>query len=398
MSAVNYSKWDHIEVSDDEDDTHPNIDTPSLHKWRHEARLQREAEQKQKEEKLLKEKKATEKELARKKALLEKSKAQEASSKEAAAAAAEKLRLEDLAKELADVEKKAEDLEAAEAALEAEKKKQPWNVDTLSKPGFDHSSINKSKSKWEQERDLTEEEKATRMAKFIKENREKIREFGMLRKWEDSKKYLQENLHLVCEDTANDLVVWCVNLEIDDKHDLMEHVAHQVISLQFMLELSKQLDVDPRSTVNTFFYRMEKAKQAEDQQYVKGFNEELAAFKDRIRKRAKEKVDAAVAEYEEEERQKRLGPGGLDPADVFESLPEELQKCFESQDIELLKETMTKLPDEEARYHLDRCIKSGLWVPDANKNAAAAADADADADANADADADAEEVYSAVDS
>merc|ERR1739838_496458 len=136
-----------------------------------------------------------------------------------------------------------------------------------------------------------------------------------------------------------------------------------------------------------------------DQQYVKGFNEELAAFKDRIRKRAKEKVDAAVAEYEEEERQKRLGPGGLDPADVFESLPEELQKCFESQDIELLKETMTKLPDEEARYHLDRCVKSGLWVPDANKNAAADADADAaDEDADADsADADAEEeVYTAV--
>ena len=27
--------------SDDEDDTHPNIDTPSLFKWRHEARVQR---------------------------------------------------------------------------------------------------------------------------------------------------------------------------------------------------------------------------------------------------------------------------------------------------------------------------------------------------------------------
>ena len=27
---VDYRKWDHIEVSDDEDDTHPNIDTPSL--------------------------------------------------------------------------------------------------------------------------------------------------------------------------------------------------------------------------------------------------------------------------------------------------------------------------------------------------------------------------------
>jgi len=371
MSGLNYSKWDNIEVSDDEDDTHPNIDTPSLFKWRHEARVQRMEEQKQKEEKILKEKQAAEKELARKKALLDQAKTKEVPE-------AKTIKVDDLAKELKEVEKKKKELEKAEADLEKEKKKQPWNVDTLSKPGFDHSSINKSKSKWEQERELTEEEKADRMAKFIKENRDAIRQFGMLRKWEDSKKYLQENLHLVCEDTANDLVVWCVNLEIEEKHELMEHVAHQVISLQFMLELSKQLDVDPRSTVNTFFYRMGKAKQADDQQYVKGFNEELAAFKDRIRKRAKEKVDAAVAEYEEEEKQKRLGPGGLDPVDVFESLPEELQQCFESQDIEMLKEAMSKLPEEDARYHLDRCIKSGLWVPDANK-AAATSDAQGDA-------------------
>jgi len=387
MSGLNYSKWDNIEVSDDEDDTHPNIDTPSLFKWRHEARVQRMEEQKQKEEKILKEKQAAEKELSRKKALLEKAKTKDS-------AEAKLIRVDDLAKELKEVEKKKQELEKVEEEMEREKKKQAWNVDTLSKPGFDHSSINKSKSKWEQERELTEEEKSERMGKFIKEHRDSIRKFGMLRKWEDSKKYLQENLHLVCDDTANDLVVWCVNLEIEEKHELMEHVAHQVISLQFMLELSKQLDVDPRSTVNTFFYRMDKAKQDSDQQYVKGFNEELVAFKDRIRKRAKEKVDAAVAEYEEEEKQKRLGPGGLDPVEVFESLPEELQKCFESQDIELLKEAMTKLSDEDARYHLDRCVKSGLWVPDANK---AAAEAGNDPEAEAETGSKEEETYEEVD-
>lgn len=29
------------QISDDEDETHPNIDTRSLFKWRHEARVQR---------------------------------------------------------------------------------------------------------------------------------------------------------------------------------------------------------------------------------------------------------------------------------------------------------------------------------------------------------------------
>ncbi len=60
MSVINYSKWAHIEararthawgllrltchlqISDDEDDTHPNVDTPSLFRWRHQARLERE--------------------------------------------------------------------------------------------------------------------------------------------------------------------------------------------------------------------------------------------------------------------------------------------------------------------------------------------------------------------
>lgn len=37
MSRIDYSVWDHIEVSDDEDETHPNIDTPSLFRWRHQV-------------------------------------------------------------------------------------------------------------------------------------------------------------------------------------------------------------------------------------------------------------------------------------------------------------------------------------------------------------------------
>ena len=32
------------QISDDEDDTHPNIDTPSLFRWRHQARVERMGE------------------------------------------------------------------------------------------------------------------------------------------------------------------------------------------------------------------------------------------------------------------------------------------------------------------------------------------------------------------
>lgn len=33
----------------------------------------------------------------------------------------------------------------------------------------------------------------------------------------------------------------------------------------------------------------------------------------------------------------------------------------------MLQDTLTTMPEKEARYHLKRCIDSGLWVPDANK-------------------------------
>ena len=33
-----------LQISDDEDDTHPNIDTPSLFRWRHQARVERMGE------------------------------------------------------------------------------------------------------------------------------------------------------------------------------------------------------------------------------------------------------------------------------------------------------------------------------------------------------------------
>lgn len=91
-------------------------------------------------------------------------------------------------------------------------------------------------------------------------------------------------------------------------------------------------------------------------------------FKERVRDRAKIRIEKAMKEYEEEERQKRLGPGGLDPVDVYESLPpvsyqessafylltmkiayrvsfelQEMQKCFDDKDIQMLQDVIAKM-------------------------------------------------------
>jgi len=340
---VDYKKWDHIEVSDDEDDTHPNIDTPSLFKWRHEARIQREEELKKKTDKVDDEKKKIE---AKLKEIKEKVKKEEETGGD---------NLEDLKKSLGEVEKNAKDVSRKKKEVEDEIKKQPKNVDSLSRDGFSKTIMNTSRPKPKHD-ELSEEEREKKMKKFVKENEKSIKEFGMLRKFDDSKRFLMDGMTtLACEETANYLVIWCLDLEMEEKTELMEHVAHQCICMQYLLELAKQLDTDPRACISSFFTKIQIA----DEEYKLAFYSELDAFKKRIKKRAAEKIAEAI----EEERLERLGPGGLDPADVFESLPESMKKCFESQDIGLLQTIIKELPEDEARYHMKRCVDSGLWVP-----------------------------------
>jgi hypothetical protein len=61
----------------------------------------------------------------------------------------------------------------------------------------------------------------------------------------------------------------------------------------------------------------------------------------------------------------QVGPGGLDPNEVLNSLPAELAEAFVDQDTPRLKSVLAALPSEEAQYHMQRCIDSGLWVANA---------------------------------
>jgi len=347
---LNYSKWDNIEISDDEDDTHPNIDTPSLFKWRHESRVKRMEELESKKKATSDEKRKKEKEI-------------DALKKKMASTSLSEHEMAIIRKGLSELEKEAEEVTEREKSVRDEEQKLPWNVDTISSDGFSKSIINKQMPRSNEH--LTEEEREDKMRIFVKANEKEIKEFGWLKKYDDSKAYMTERPYLACEETANYLVIHCLNLELQEKCAAMEQVAHQCICVQYLLELAKQLDVDPRSCISSFFTKIQVA----DPEYRKAFEDELEAFKDRIRKRAIEKLKEQIEETKKEEeieRQERLGPGGLDPVEVFESLPDILKECFESQDIQKLQETIKTMPEEDARYHMKRCVDSGLWKPAAD--------------------------------
>jgi len=355
---VDYSKWKNIEISDDEDDTHPNIDTPSLFRWRHQARVERMQEKEKEKKKLDDEKKKYDERLAAVKKTLAEAERCEDERKKADLKAGAGLKMKELQGEMEKFNLKVKEVEKKE-------KLEPWNVDTISQAGFDKSLINKDEKR--KVDTMTDEEKAEEMTEFLKANKAKVKEFGMFRKFEDSRKFMQENLHLACEHSANYLVLWCVELEMEGKNTLMRHVAHQTVCLQFILELAKQLDRDPRACVSAFFNRIQLAKD----EYTHFFEDEVSSYISRIEKRAKDKLKEAEEEEaalrkeaEEEERKARLGPGGLDPLEVLETLPEELKACFESQDIGQLKACIKAMEPKDAAYHMKRCVASGLWVPE----------------------------------
>ena len=43
-----------------------------------------------------------------------------------------------------------------------------------------------------------------------------VKKFGMLKRYDDSQEFLEEHKYLTCEETANYLVLWCINLEVEE--------------------------------------------------------------------------------------------------------------------------------------------------------------------------------------
>uniref|UniRef100_A0AC34RR74 Hsp90 chaperone protein kinase-targeting subunit n=1 Tax=Panagrolaimus sp. JU765 TaxID=591449 RepID=A0AC34RR74_9BILA len=350
---IDYSKWKNIEVSDDEDDTHPNIDTPSLFRWRHQARLERMAEMKQEKEEVESGKNKVKTRLQQIEELLAKPDLEEK----------EKIKLE---LEKNDIIKEEEKFRAKEKELADKERLQPWNVDTIGHETWSKSIINKASDKKEPPKaKIDDEEDNKRMLDYFKKNESLLKEFSLLEGFDKTEEFLINHPHLASEYATSWMTIEALNETIDQKFSVMERMTEQCITVQYLLELAKSLRALPTNpaVIKTFFKKI----RAADVQYMKMYRDEVEAFQARLRKRAKDKIDAALEEMEAEEKQKRIeaSPGGLDPQEVFNTLPDEMKEAFAAQNVQALMDVAEKMDREVFQYHLDRCIKSGLWVPNA---------------------------------
>jgi len=134
-----------------------------------------------------------------------------------------------LKEKLKELEIEESKLKKKEEELKVKERLTPKNVDNLSKDGWSKTLFNKQEKR--KVSDMSEEERESTYKEFVGANKKKIEHYGMLSRWDDCQKYLLENPELVCEDTANYLAIWCLNLAIEDKINLMEFISKQVIAM-----------------------------------------------------------------------------------------------------------------------------------------------------------------------
>lgn len=325
-----YSKWDNIEISDDEEDCHPNIDKASWFRMKHRSRVEREdIEEKEKEDLAVENATDAKKE---KKLLKELDEGKDVSS--------------ELAGVRARMNERTERLEYME-------KNRKWNVDNICHTAAEKTIVSPGTTAPSRIGPESEKDAVTSYAKFVEEHEAELEEF-LGSTMDEARQRLHTNGDLLHEHAQSYILLSCLEDEMNGEHDKMLVSARNSQILSHVTELATSMNRHPRDVVLPFFKRISEA------QYKKTFEDAVDGFVQRIMKRAVEKRMEMAEEVPKEER---LGPGGLDPVEVFETLPKAMQEAFEAKDMQMLQVALQAMPVEEAKKHMKRCEESGLWVP-----------------------------------
>ena len=187
---------------------------------------------------------------------------------------------------------------------------------------------------------------------YVLAHEELLEQYSEIRNLDDTKDYLFRHCDvLMHEHSQSYMLLSSLEDEMNGKKERMKLVCRQSQILSHIQELGVSMHRDPRDVILPFFHRI--AEPA----FLKNFLGAVEEFAQRIRERAK------VKRREMDLQEAPVGPGGLDPSEVFESLPAEMQEAFESQSVQRLKDVLAAMDPAVAKAHLKRCIDSGLWVP-----------------------------------
>jgi cell division cycle protein 37 len=416
--SFDYSKWDNIELSDDESDLHPNIDKDSWFRMKHRTRLERE----QREDEDVKNwTKLNEQENNRIQTIT----ARLAGLKELIAAGDEEAELEDqdaLQGELADLKKQVDERNKKIAAI---KERRSWNIDNICQvkeektfvnsanisslkatdfapTGQTEAAMEKNKSAKESvqsstsksstskssevttkdttassskadsapplptpsivptvpRHDPAEKKSAISYNDYVLKHEDMLEFYSEIPTLEKTEAYLVKNGGvLLHEHSQSYMLLSCLEDEMNGKHKRMKLVCRQSQILSHVSELAQSMGRDPRDVVIPFFRRIE------EKEHKKGFDDAVKDFIKRIQERAVvKKKEMDLERANEEEESPPLGPGGLCPVKTLQALPTALREAFESQEVSNLHKAIGDMTAKEARKWMKMCVDAGLWV------------------------------------
>ena len=198
---------------------------------------------------------------------------------------------------------------------------------------------------------------------FLKENREILLEYAAIDEDDEaSEQFVLKHTQLLSEHATGFYLLHCINLQAEGKTREMKKTARQYLLLTYVCDLAKTMPGrDARDAIKPLFRKM-----LTNQQAFQAFQDHLEKYIEHVKTRAEVKKQEATAEEDEYvplEKGEHVGPGGLDPAEVFPSLPTVLQEAFGERSVDALKAALQTMSPEDANYHMQRCIDSGLWDP-----------------------------------
>lgn len=174
---------------------------------------------------------------------------------------------------------------------------------------------------------------------------------------------IQHGTVMLQENASNYLLLASLEDEMNGFRNKMRQTARQSQIISNIAELAKSMQTHPGNVIIPFFLRLEQ------KEFLEGFMEGTETFIGNIIKRAvvkkkeidEERLKEEAVDLKDIPKEERLGPGGLDPVEVFESLPLAMQEAFESRDVEILKKALMEMEPNEAEEIMQRCVASGLW-------------------------------------
>lgn len=197
-------------------------------------------------------------------------------------------------------------------------------------------------------------------SEYLKKYKKEIDHFGDIKDIKKADGYLLAKPHIVEELAEGYLISKAIDLAMINRRDKnLTRLAERCLQIHSIVKAAEEASMPPRKSVILFYKHLKNPETS--RLHYEQIKKQIPEIMERIAVRRKERLKEQ--KEKEEEEKAPVGPGGLDPTEVLNSLPQELQDCFMSKDIGKLQDVLKAMDPKDAEGHMKRCVASGLWVP-----------------------------------